>query len=76
MERYECIESFEVRKDWYGNFYGNNETVRIGDIYILVKEPTPQKKLYKLQKESDGKWDNGFLYLRKNFFKNHFKKIN
>lgn len=74
--RYKCIESFETEYDWYGNRKGHGK-VEVGDIYVVIREPVPEKKLYKLKREvNNSKFDDGYLYLRKNFFKNHFVKIN
>jgi len=75
--RYICIESFNTRYDWYGEDCGNGGTVNVGDVYVLIREPIPEKKFYKLKPEvNNNKFNEGYLYLRKNFFKNHFKQIN
>ena len=75
MDKYQCIQSFETRYDYYGNDYGSAGMVNEGDIYIVIREPIPEKKLYKLKKENSGKWETGYLYLRKNSFKKYFKRI-
>ena len=69
---YICIESFNIQNDYYGTNYGNVRSVNVGDEYYLLREPTPEKKLYKLKKVDD-KFDN-HLYLRKNDFKRYFTK--
>lgn len=75
-KKYQCVKSFETKYDYYGKDCGNGGTVNEGDIYIVIREPIPKKKLYKLKKEiDDSKWDTGYLYLRKNFFKRHFKEV-
>lgn len=77
MDRYQCIKSFKTKYDYYGKDYGNGGMVNEGDIYIVIREPILKKKLYKLKKENDDiyKWGTSYLYLRKNFLKRHFKKI-
>lgn len=73
--RYKCIEPFETECDHYGYRHGHNK-VEIGDVYVVVREPVPEKKLYKLKREvNNSKFDDGYLYLRKNFFKNHFVRV-
>ena len=75
-KKYQCVKSFETKYDYYGKNYGNAGIVNEGDIYIVIREHIPKKKLYKLKKEiDDSKWDTGYLYLRKNFFKRHFKEV-
>ena len=75
--RYICIESFDTKYDWYGKDCGKGGIVNIGDVYILIREPTPKKKFYKLKPEvNNNRFNEGYLYLRKNFLKNHFKQIN
>lgn len=74
--RFKCIKSFETEYDWYGRRHGHGK-VEVGDVYIVIREPTPEKKLYKLKQEvSNDKFGESYLYLRKNFFKNHFVRIN
>lgn len=51
MNKYQCVESFETKYDYYGKDYGNGGMVNEGDIYIVVREPIPKKKLYKLKKK-------------------------
>ena len=76
LNRYQCIKSFETKYDYYGKDCGNGGIVNEGDIYIVIREPIPKKKLYKLKKENDdSKWRTGYLYLRKNFLKRYFKKV-
>ena len=73
--RYKCVESFETEYDLYGHRHGHNK-VEVGDVYIVVREPTPEKKLYKLKREvNNSKFGDGYLYLRKNFFKSHFTEL-
>lgn len=76
MDKYQCIKNFETKYDHYGKDCGNGGIVSEGDIYIVIREPVPKKKFYKMKKENDNDiWNNGYLYLRKNFLKKHFKKI-
>ena len=70
MPVYVCTEEFTIQNDYYGTRYGNVRTVNVGDEYLLVGTPSPQKKLYKLRKVND-KFGN-YLYLRKNKFKQCF----
>lgn len=74
--RYKCIKSFDTRYDLYGKDCGKAGIVEIGDVYILIREPIPEKKLYKLKPENNkNRFNEEYLYLRKNFFKNHFEQI-
>lgn len=51
-KKYQCIKSFETKYDHYGKDCGNAGIVNEGDIYIVIREPIPKKKLYKLKKRN------------------------
>lgn len=72
-KQYRCIEDLEVRLDHYGETYGHG-TVKKGDVYTLLKEPDPKKKLYRLRKESDFT-DEYVLSVRKSVLKKYFEEI-
>ena len=69
---YICVEAFSIQNDYYRTRYGRERTVNVGDEYLLVGTPSPQKKLYKLRNVND-KFGN-YLYLRKNKFERYFAR--
>ena len=70
QERYICTEEFNVQNDYFGYRWGNS-IVPVGAVFVLIRRPTPEKKLFKLHLEGD-KFEN-YLYVRKHFFERHFK---
>lgn len=71
MQMYKCIENIPIEFDYYGNRFGTG-TIKEGRIFVVVKNPTPEKKLYKLE-AIDGLLPN-LIYLRKSAFKKYFKE--
>ena len=66
-----CVEEFQTVNDWYGNKYGTG-TVKVGDTYTIIKEPTPEKKKFKLIRTT--KFGDELLYLRKSELNKYFEK--
>lgn len=71
-KQYICIEDFPIEFDWWGNRYGKG-TIKAGWIYTVVREPTPEKKLYKMVRVT--KHGEDTLYIRKSHLKKYFKEI-
>ena len=69
---YEVVEDIEVYHDYYGKSYGTG-TVRKGWKFELLREPTPQKKYYKLL-QIDTKYPQ-LLYLRKSQFNKYLTEV-
>lgn len=71
-KQYICIEDFPIEFDWWGNRYGKG-TIKAGWIYTVVREPIPEKKLYKLVRTT--KYGEDTLYIRKSYLKKYFKEF-
>lgn len=71
-KEYRVIREFEADRTWYGQYLGSGGKVKVGDVFELYAEPTPQKKLYRLVKQ--GKFPV-YLQIRPNDFKNYFEEV-
>ena len=68
----EAIEDFAIEHTLYDQFFGNG-TVKKGTRFEVIREPIPEKKLYKLKEIS--KFNTGFLYVRRSFFNKYFVAV-
>ena len=66
-------EDLEMDNDYFGKRSGGG-IAKSGTVFELIREPTPQKKKYKLM-PCDVKFPY-YLYLRKNDFNRLFEEIN
>ena len=71
-EVFRLKEDLPMVNDHYGYTSGGG-VAKAGMIFKLLREPTPEKKKYKL--ESQGVKFPYYLYLRKNDFKRFFEKV-
>ncbi len=76
MKRYICIEAFPLRTTVYERPAERDRWVNVGDAYILVKEPTPERKLYELKRyrEKPLKFEEPTIKLRKSELRQLFKE--
>ena len=60
-------------RTWFKDVYDYG-TVKKGEQYELIREPTPEKKMYKLS-QINTKFEPRVLYLRKSGLNKHFKLV-
>lgn len=68
---YRCKEELLLENTWGGRYLGGGGTIKPDDKFVLIKTPTPKKKLYQLQ--SVEKWPY-VLQIRENDFKRYFEE--
>lgn len=68
---YRCKEAIPLENTWSGQYLGGGGTIKPNDKFVLIKTPTPKKKLYQLQ--SVGKYPYT-LQIRENDFKRYFEE--
>ena len=73
-DTYRAKEKIEMRVDWYGKIYGK-ATINEGDLFILEREPVPEKKLYKLREIPKGNYEPANVYFRKSEFNKYFEIV-
>ena len=71
-ELFRLKEDLPMDCDWCGYRTGGG-VAKAGTIFKLLREPTPEKKKYKLEPQNV-KFPY-YLYLRKNDFKRLFEKV-
>lgn len=71
-ELFRLKEDLPMVNDYYGYTSGGG-VAKAGTIFKLLREPTPEKKKYKL--EPQGVKFSYYLYLRKNDFKRFFEQV-
>lgn len=69
---YRCKEEVPLENTWDGRYLGGGGKIRPTDLFILIKTPTPKKKLYQLQ--SVGKYPYT-LQIRENDFERYFEEV-
>jgi len=70
---YRVKEEFDLRKTWYSQDLGSGGIAKVGDLFVLDKEPDARKKLYRLTKIN-----TKFPYtlqIRPNSFKRYFELV-
>lgn len=78
MKKYICIKASPI---WYGGYPSKSPErehwINVGDIYILVSEPTAKSKLYELQRwlERPSKFEALILQVRKSQLRKYFKEM-
>ena len=68
---YRCKEAIPLENTWSGQYLGGGGTIKPNDKFVLIKTPTPKKKLYQLQ--SVGKYPYTTIF-RGVFRMNHNKE--
>lgn len=71
-ELFRLKEDLSMCKDWYGHRTSGG-VAKAGTIFKLLREPIPEKKMYKLEPQNV-KFPY-YLYLRKNDFKRLFERV-